>query len=229
MINNIIFFAASASKSKTILEKSIRETLGHLRASNYIEVYVEKDNKKSLAAVYNGFVEKYKDYITPDTAVVFTHDDAYINCSDIHERLTSGFKSYDVIGVAGSKSANIKSPALWHLMSDRADHVGAAAHPIVAGDMSKYFISSFGPMPSRALLIDGLFIATTGKVLDKVKFDESNPARFHYYDLSFSLDCNKAGFKIGVCDIPIIHMSPGLSNPDPEWKSGEDWFINKWG
>jgi hypothetical protein len=79
------------------------------------------------------------------------------------------------------------------------------------------------------LLIDGVFIGINIKELPPtVKFDESYPSRFHYYDLDFSLECNKNGVKIGVVDIPIIHSSPGLTNPDKEFYDGQQYFINKW-
>lgn len=223
-IENIAFVSCSKNNKKTLLEESVEKIPGHT------ELYTFKDNTKSICEVYNEFINNNGGYYQEDTAVVFVHDDVYINCQDLHEKIDRAFKSYDVIGVAGTLNAQIKEPCLWHVMGNRQDHRGAAAHPITRdGSLEPYHITSFGPMPSRALLIDGVFIAVKPNVLKKVQFDASNPARFHYYDLDFSLECNKNQYKIGVWDIPIIHMSPGLTNPDEEWRRGQDWFLTKWG
>jgi hypothetical protein len=222
-IKNIVFVSCSKDDKASLLEESIEKNV-----SKYTERFITKNNKESICKVYNTFIKENIDYYFEDTAIVFVHDDVYINCADLHDRLTEGLKEYDVIGLAGCVSAEIKPPGLWHLMSEKTNHRGAVAHPI-GGSLTTYYITSFGPIPSRALLIDGVFIATTARVLKKVQFDESNPARFHYYDLDFSLECNKNKYKIGICDIPIIHMSPGLTKPDAEWQQGQDWFLQKWG
>lgn len=223
-VENIVFVSCSKDNKTTLLEKSIKNISAHY------EIFTFKENSKSISEVYNEFIDSNIEYYQDNTAIVFVHDDVYINCIDIHQKLSEGFKTYDVIGVAGTLSAQIKEPCLWHLMGDKKYHRGAVAHPInkEPSSLEPYYITSFGPMPSRALLIDGVFMAVRPKVLKSIKFDISNPARFHYYDLDFSLECNKNKFKIGVCDIPIIHKSPGLTRPDKEWEEGQKWFIQKW-
>ena len=223
-LNNILIVSCSKGDKKTLLSESVAKLTGN------VELHEIKSNTKSICAVYNDFIDKNTD-CQDDTAIVFVHDDVYINCKDLHSKIEEGFKTYDVLGVAGTLNAQIKEPCLWHIMGEKQYHRGAAAHPInkEPGSLEPYYITSFGPMPSRALLIDGVFMAVKPSVLKKARFDETNPARFHYYDLDFSLECNKNQFKIGVWDIPIIHMSPGLTNPDGEWKKGQDWFMNKWG
>ena len=71
-------------------------------------------------------------------------------------------------------------------------------------------MTSFGPTPSRVVLVDGLFMAVSLKsALDSDwKFNES--FTFHHYDLSSCLDANAKGLKIGVSPINVIHGSPGL-------------------
>jgi hypothetical protein len=223
-VNNILIVSCGKGNKKTLLSESVEKLTGS------VELHEFKSNTKSICAVYNDFIDKNTD-CQDDTAIVFVHDDVYINCKDLHSKIEEGFKTYDVLGVAGTLNAQIKEPCLWHIMGEKQYHRGAAAHPInkEPGSLEPYYITSFGPMPSRALLIDGVFMVVKPSVLKKTRFDETNPARFHYYDLDFSLECNKNQFKIGVWDIPIIHMSPGLSNPDEEWKKGQDWFMNKWG
>ena len=33
---------------------------------------------------------------------------------------------------------------------------------------------------------------------------------------------------MGIVDIPIIHSSPGLTNPNEEFYKGQEYFIKKW-
>lgn len=223
-INNVVFVSCSKNNLKTVLEESLTK----LPRSLNVETFLYKNNTEPLSKVYNRFIDENSSYYEEDTAIIFVHDDVYVNCIDIERRLGEGFDQYDVIGLAGTSQAEVKEPALWHLMGDKRYHRGAVAHSISNEQIKPYHITSFGPVPGRVLLIDGLFIATRSNVLKSVRFDISNPSRFHYYDLDFSLECNKNKFKIGVCDIPVVHMSPGLRNPDEEWREGQQWFINKW-
>jgi len=214
-----IYSATKGKKEKTRLYKSI--FIDHY---NYdIPFYFKENNKESLQKTYNEFLDDANKN-NVDIAC-FIHDDVYINCEDFYERLRKSSKKYTVFGLAGATNCKIKEPALWHLMSERKDQRGCVAH----GNQDEYAYTSFGNIPSRVLLIDGVFIGVNIKQLPKnIRFDETYPSNFHYYDLDFSLECNRNKVKIGVVDIPIIHQSPGLSNPSKEFFDGQKYFINKW-
>ena len=212
-----IYSATKGKKEDTVLYKSLMVDY------NDTEVHYEENNTKSLQSLYNEFLgDARRNNI--DIAV-FVHDDVHINCRDLFDRLEDSAQRYTVFGLAGAASAKIKTPALWHLMSEREDHRGCVAH----GSPEQYYYTSFGSIPSRCLLIDGVFIGINIKDLPTgVEFDESYPSKFHYYDLDFCLECNKKGVIMGVVDIPIIHSSPGLTNPNQEYYRGQEYFINKW-
>ena len=89
-------------------------------------------------------------------------------------------------------------------------------------------MTSFGPYPKRVLLLDGVFLCIKKEAFTKVRFDETNPAGFHFYDLDYSLSCHKEKLKIGVSDIMITHSSPGLKEFTSEFNEGQQWFLNKW-
>lgn len=180
-------------------------------------------NKLSLSIVYNIALKKARaDQVD---ALVLLHDDVIINCHDIRERIEKYLKIYDVFGVAGNSAPTIRSPVLWHLMSERDKLRGCVAH----GNDSWYDYTSFGPLPAPVILIDGVFIAINlNKVPESVQFDEANPAKFHFYDLNFSMDCSLNKVRVGVGDVPIIHSSPGLANISAEWRAGEDYFLKKY-
>ena len=212
-----VYTATKGKKEDTLLYESL-----HINYSNLL-VHYEENNKNGLQKCYNKFLKDARDN-NIDIAV-FVHDDVYINCSDLHTKLENAIKKYTVFGCAGAITCKVKEPALWHLMSEREDHRGCVAH----GNTKQYHYTSFGPLPSRALVVDGVFMGINiNKLPDNIKFDETYPSKFHYYDLDFCLECNKNGVIIGVVDIPIIHSSPGLSNPNEEFYKGQEYFINKW-
>ena len=217
-MSTIKFYTATkGKKEETSLYKSI--SIDHYD----VPIFYKENNKDSLHKTYNEFLDDANN--NGVDIACFVHDDVFINCWDLRERLINSAYKYQVFGLAGATNCKIKEPALWHLLSERKDQRGCVAH----GNEKEYMYTSFGPLPSRALLIDGVFIGINVKELPKdLRFDESYPSKFHYYDLDFSLQCNKKHITVGVVDIPIIHQSPGLTNPDKEFYEGQKYFINKW-
>lgn len=220
-MNNIkIYTATKGNKKDCILYKCLQkyepEQLG-------ISVHYEEKNTKSLQRCYNNFIDDARK--NDIDVAVFIHDDVHINTRDLYFLISEAADQYTVFGLAGATSCRVGSPALWHLMSKREDQRGCVAH----GDKRTYTYTSFGPVPSRCLVIDGVFIGINIKELpENVRFDESYPSKFHYYDIDFSLECNRNHVTLGVVDIPIIHSSPGLTNPDKEFYDGQAYFIEKW-
>jgi hypothetical protein len=220
-MNNIkIYTATKGNKKDCLLYKCMQEyDTDHLG----ISVHYEDGNTKSLQQCYNNFIDDARK--TNIDIAVFVHDDVYINTRDLYTLLSKAADQYTVFGLAGATSCKIGNPALWHLMSKKQDQRGCVAH----GSKKSYMYTSFGPVPSRCLIIDGVFIGINiNKLPEEVKFDETYPCKWHYYDLDFSLECNRNKVIIGVVDIPIIHSSPGLTNPDKEFYDGQEYFINKW-
>ena len=190
---------------------------------DFTRVIFNGENKRPLTQVYNEGIDKCRaDNV--DLAV-FVHDDVYINCGDFESRVRKYGKMYDVTGLAGNNTITIKEPVLWHLMSSRENLRGCVAH----GNCSKYAYTSFGPVNEQVVLVDGVFILVNLKNLpDTVRFDENNPAKFHFYDLLFSMDCCLNKVKVGVGDISVIHASPGLREMTDEWKNGQKYFLEKY-
>jgi hypothetical protein len=181
-------------------------------------------NKESLPTVYNLAITKaLKDDVD---WLILAHDDIHL-LSDPIERLEELDGKFDLVGVAGTSKIELKSPALWHLMGGGFN--GGNLHGFVYHDIdNNRYPSQFGYYPNRVVMIDGVFIAMNRKVMEKMRFDESNPAKFHFYDLDFSLNCHMNGYKVGVGHVLITHESPGLREFTDEWKAGEKYFLNKY-
>ncbi len=211
--------------SATKYADSVPRPLSNSLNSLEIPLFMRTENKNALAKVYNEAIDQAIE--ENRDSLVLIHDDVHI-AYDFRPRLAELFEQYDLIGVAGASTIKIGEPALWHIMG--GGHNAPTMHGAVAhGNKNYMHMTSFGVYPHRAVLIDGVFMAIKREVFTKVRFDETNPAKFHFYDLSFSLDTRKKGFRVGVGDIPIIHESMGLTEYTPEWKEGETWFLNKYG
>jgi GT2 family glycosyltransferase len=182
------------------------------------------ENKVSLPKRYN---ETIKRLAKEDGILVLAHDDIVITDKNWATKLVKALDTYDVVGLAGGRDITIRQPCLWHLMCNRESHSGAVTHVDTANRST--YKTHFGK-PGRVLLLDGLFLAFKIKtIIDAaVKFDETNPCIAHFYDIDFSLACNKAKLKLGTVNIDAIHSSPGLKNFTQEWEEGQHWFINKY-
>lgn len=216
----IAFFSAtqkSEAKDTSLLKSTANFDMD-------IDIAFALENKESLPVVYNRAI----DHALKENwdALVFVHDDVILE-HDPRPKLIELFKKFDMIGVAGASSVEIKSPALWHIMGggfNSGKLHGAVAH----GTTEEKHMTSFGKYPHRVVMIDGVFMAMNRTVMESVRFDESNPSKFHFYDLDISSAAHKLNHRVGVGDIYITHESPGLREFTEEWKAGERWFLNKY-
>lgn len=78
-------------------------------------------------------------------------------------------------------------------------------------------------------MIDGVFMAFNRKAIETVRFDEDCPSKFHFYDLCMCASALEKGLKIGVGDVMITHESPGLREFTEDWKTGEKYYLEKYG
>ena len=214
MINTMIFSATAGKEKDTLLWKTTENDT----------VVFKQNNTQSLHKIYN----KAIDFALQEDVqrLVLVHDDVILeNYSE--SKLDNLFEKFDVIGCAGTTEVKLTQPALWHLMGGgfgSGNLYGAVAH----GDENNKHMTAFGKYPKRVVLLDGVFLAIHRRVFEKVRFDEDCPSKWHFYDLDYSMQCHKEGFKLGVGDILITHNSPGLTSFTKEFNEGQQWFLDKW-
>lgn len=190
---------------------------------NSMNIVFKENNKEPLSKIYNQAL--IHSYASDHDVLVILHDDIWLDY-DPSEKICNLMNDYDLIGVAGASKVAIKYPSLWHLMGGGfgSGHLhGAVAH----GDNNQKSMTYFGVYPHRVVMIDGVFMAMNRNITKNMCFDETNPYGFHHYDLDFSYECFKKGYKVGVGDIIITHESPGLREIDQNWKNSSEWFLNK--
>lgn len=216
---NISIWSVTAKEDPE--ETSLSKSLKNLNVD--IDVNFVSENKSPLSKVYNQLLEVARK--EEHDGIVLIHDDVWME-HDPRPKLENLFKQYDVVGVAGASQLHPQSPALWHIMGGRENLHGAVAH----GNENKKQMTSFGPYPSRCVMIDGVFMAMNRNYTQNGGgFDEDCPSKWNFYDLLMSIDAHLNGFKVGVGDIMITHESPGLSEVTEDWKKGEKYFLSIYG
>lgn len=211
---------ATCTKAKTDTEfeqRPIFQSLKKQYESNpNVPFYIVKDNQKGLSECYNQILT---DPANEDKTVLFVHDDVVLEDLFLYEKLTQS--PYSITGIAGAKTFNKRADKLaWHLASDRSSHVGEVAHR--KGD--KTWTTVFGPTKSRALVLDGLFIACKVKDLKEKGLIFDQEFDFHFYDIAFCLRANDKKLTCGVLPIKAVHYGLGDSMLTTEWEEANIKF-----
>jgi hypothetical protein len=203
------------------IQKEERQLPDNITKTEYNTYQVQIKNKEFNINYRPTFRTLQEAIENRDKKLIFVHDDVFIDDLFLEEKLLIAFESYDIIGLAGATTCDLSSTAVaWHLMSSRENYVGEVAH----SNGKNIWTTVFGPTDSRALIIDGLFIAVnTAKLLDtNTLFDEN--FEFHHYDISFCLRANKNKLKIGVAPIKLTHFGLGDSMNTLEWQKSAEIF-----
>jgi GT2 family glycosyltransferase len=190
----------------------------HMHNSVFTDVEVIANNTKGLSECYNKILRD-DDIVNNYSVVLFVHDDVELEDINLKDKLLNS--PYDVTGLAGAKMFNKDVPKLaWHLAAPREMQVGEVAHC----HEGKVWTTVFGPTKSRALTLDGLFLAVKPKVLREkgLEFDEN--FNFHFYDLAFCMRANQKRVTCGVLPIRVVHHGLGDSMLTEDWEQSNIKF-----
>lgn len=185
-----------------------------------IDLHVKFENTKGLSTCYNEFIDELKDSCD---LLVFVHDDVFLEDSRMGVKLKEALESFDIVGLAGTGSYQVQSPAIWN-NSPQEKWSGAVAHQ----HNGNTWMTNFGTIPKRCIIVDGLFIAVKTSSIKEtnLRFDEQ--FSFHHYDLDFCLTAHQKGLKIGTAPIWVTHTSIGEWRNNPAWSANERKFLEKW-
>ena len=178
---------------------------------------------RSLAHTYNRGLAEAHD----DSLVVFCHDDLWLGDAPLEPALSEALSRFDLVGVAGN-GRRVSLLQAWWLDPETGtwDHphlVGQLRH----GDPESSLLDTYGPTPAPAALLDGVFLAGRAGVLRRagLAFDPQLP--FHFYDLDFCRAAERAGLRIGVWPLDLIHASGGAAFT-PTWRASYALYRQKW-
>ena len=208
-----------AGFGETALGHSLRR-LGDPR----IVARIAFSNQRPLADVYNEAIERAGD----EDILVFMHDDVWLDDDFLVERIASGLKQFDVIGITGNTHRR-PGQLSWSFVSDPrvADEARYLSGRVAQADHPCGQVLYFGPSPAPCELLDGVLLASRRSVLASrgVRFD---PAfAFHFYDLDFCRAAIQGGLKLGTWPVCITHQSRG-SFQSAEWQATGSRYLQKW-
>ena len=221
-----IVSATRMSKSEFWKKSALGFSLKRLATDARLTSYIAYENRRGLPEVFNARITSQSSH----EILVFIHDDVWIDDYFLADRLLEGFKTYDVIGVAGNRRRIPNQPA-WAFISvtdkgvwdDQVNLSGSVAHgPYPFGSVRFY-----GDAPAECELLDGVFLATKKSILTnhEVLFDPH--FNFHFYDMDFCRSARNKGLRLGTWPICLTHQSVGAFN-SPNWREKLSLYLEKW-
>lgn len=208
--------------SETALGRSLS-----LRRPPGVEVRLFSRNSEGLPAVYNAAIAES---LHEDTALLFVHDDVHL--CDFHwaERLLGGLAVFELVGLVGNRRRVAGQPA-WCFIDERLTRDSRENFSGIIGHgdgPEPACVDDFGAPGQSVKLLDGVFLAVRSATLRaaSLRFDER--FRFHFYDLDFCRQAERAGLRLGTWPISVVHQSAGSFGSDA-WRQGYASYMRKWG
>lgn len=202
--------------ARTALGYSLRR----LGFDSRIQPRIAFENRRGLPEVYNARIAA----ASPHDALVFVHDDVWLNDLYFGDHLLAGLEAFDVVGVAGSCDPPEGRPGWGFTRPGEKPRVsGMVAH----GKQAFSPVNVFGPAPAECRLLDGVFLAARRSTLvsHATRFDEQFD--FHFYDLDFCRSATAAGLRLGTWRLTITHQSRGDFR-SPAWHENHRLYQAKW-
>ncbi|MGL4233854.1 MAG: hypothetical protein ACRCWJ_21035 [Casimicrobium sp.] len=205
-------------------QSALGQSLRRMRFDNRLVATVAFNNALGLPEIYNRRIDAQ----SKTDALVFVHDDVWLEDYCFADRVIDGLATYDVIGVAGNKRVLDTHPA-WCFVDDaftwddRENLSGYVGH----GKMPFGEISAFGIAPAACELLDGVLIAAKKSSLNAAKVLFDPQFKFHFYDMDFSRTARAAGLLLATWPIAITHQSGGAFG-SPAWRAALALYRAKW-
>ena len=210
--NEMVSVVISTRKIDDEYLKHVEKMFSHPKTE--ILIY-ENDGEMSLTQVYNkGLKESVNDI------VVFMHDDLILETSNMTPKIVKLFEKhpeYGIIGIAGTDK--LTSGRWW---DNRENMFGVVGH-IHEGKrhVNHYSKGVFNDVLKDVVIVDGLFFMVRKSLLKK-EFNEQFEG-FHFYDISFCVENQFEGVKIGLTTkFGVTHKSVGVTNK--QWEKNKLLF-----
>jgi hypothetical protein len=175
----------------------------------------ENDGQMSLTQVYNkGLKESVNDI------VVFMHDDLILETPNMTPKIVKLFEKHPEYGIIGIAGTDKLTSGMW--WQNRENMFGVVGH-IHEGKrhVNHYSKGVFNDVLKDVVIVDGLFFIVRKSLLKK-EFNEQFEG-FHFYDISFCVENQLEGVKIGLTTkFGVTHKSVGITNK--QWEKNKLLF-----
>lgn len=221
-----IVCATRAARESFAKSTALGKSLSLLRPAA-VELRLFARNAAGLPSVYNTAIDE----AAADPAILlFIHDDVHL--CDFHwtDTLNDSLERFAVVGVAGNRRRLPRQPG-WCFLDERftRDHRENLSGIVGHGHgFPAERIDVYGPSRQRVSLLDGVLLAVKSETLHEkaIRFDERFD--FHFYDLDFCRQAERAGIALGTCALSLIHESQGSFGGE-SWRRAYERYLEKWG
>jgi hypothetical protein len=198
------------------IDESYREHVRKMFSQPNTEILMyENDGQMSLTQVYNkGLKESVNDI------VVFMHDDLILETSNMTPKIVKLFEKHPEYGIIGIAGTDKLTSGMW--WQNRENMFGVVGH-IHEGKrhVNHYSKGVFNDVLKDVVIVDGLFFVVRKSLLKK-EFNEQFEG-FHFYDISFCVENQFEGVKIGLTTkFGVTHKSVGMTNK--QWEKNKLLF-----
>ena len=210
--NEVVSVVVSTRKIDSTYYDHIKRMFSH--PNTEILMY-ENDGQMSLTQVYNkGLKESVNDI------VVFMHDDLILETSNMTPKIVKLFEKHPDYGIIGIAGTDKLTSGMW--WQNRENMFGVVGH-IHEGKrhVNHYSKGVFNDVLKDVVIVDGLFFIVRKSLLKK-EFNEQFEG-FHFYDISFCVENQFEGVKIGLTTkFGVTHKSIGMTNK--QWEKNKLLF-----
>ena len=210
--NEVVSVVVSTRKIDSTYYDHIKRMFSH--PNTEILMY-ENDGQMSLTQIYNkGLKESINDI------VVFMHDDLILETSNMTPKIVKLFEKHPEYGIIGIAGTDKLISGMW--WQNRENMFGVVGH-IHEGKrhVNHYSKGVFNDVLKDVVIVDGLFFIVRKSLLKK-EFNEQFEG-FHFYDISFCVENQFEGVKIGLTTkFGVTHKSVGITNK--QWEKNKLLF-----
>lgn len=210
--NEVVSVVVSTRKIDDEYLKHVEKMFSH--PNTEILMY-ENDGEMSLTQIYNkGLKESVNDI------VVFMHDDLILETSNMTPKIVKLFEKHSEYGIIGIAGTDKLTSGMW--WQNRENMFGVVGH-IHEGKrhVNHYSKGVFNDVLKDVVIVDGLFFMVRKSLLKKEFNEQFNG--FHFYDISFCVENQFEGVKIGLTTkFGVTHKSVGITNK--QWEKNKLLF-----
>lgn len=210
--NEVVSVVVSTRKIDSTYYDHIKRMFSH--PNTEILMY-ENDGEMSLTQIYNKGLKE-----SVNNIVVFMHDDLILETSNMTPKIVKLFEKHPEYGIIGIAGTDKLTSGMW--WQNRENMFGVVGH-IHEGKrhVNHYSKGVFNDVLKDVVIVDGLFFMVRKSLLKK-DFNEEFKG-FHFYDISFCVENQFEGVKIGLTTkFGVTHKSVGITNK--QWEKNKLLF-----
>ena len=175
----------------------------------------EIDGQSSICAAYNEILDALADEPGIE-AVALIHEDVTIEDPRFCDRILAELAAEPDVAVIGVIGALRPASLRWW----QADGRGRVR------DSSG--VVDFGTGSFDVDVLDGQCLVLSAWAIRNLRFDAASFSGFHSYDVDISLQARRAGRRVRVLDLPIVHHTSGGYGDGVAYAAASRAFNRKW-